>query len=125
MSLCCRRACLCINVRVVVCGISGRGGRLRGDPAHPAGPVGRGRAPLPEEEDAAAPAVQQQEEHAGEAQVTQSGKVEVEEEELWFQSGHASGSRAARCARLDPRMTWKSLFERESGEKKKRTRIST
>lgn len=66
----CRRcACVRINVRVVVCGISGRGGRLRGDPAHPAGPAGAGRRPLPEEEDAAAAALQQQEEHAGEAQV--------------------------------------------------------
>lgn len=71
LSPCCRCACVRINVRVVVCGISGRGGRLRGDPAHPAGPAGRGRAPLPEEEDAAAPALQQQEEHAGEAQVMQ------------------------------------------------------
>lgn len=71
LSLCCRCACVRINVRVVVCGISGCGGRLRGDPAHPAGPPGRGCAPLPEEEDAVAPALQQQEEHAGETQVTQ------------------------------------------------------
>lgn len=120
-----------INVRVVVCGISGRGGRLRGDPAHPAGPAGRGRAPLPEEEDAAAPALQQQEEHAGEAQVTQwrsGGRGERVGAEFWvlflvwfgFKSGLISGFRAARCACLDPSMTWKTLFERERKKREKR-----
>lgn len=116
-----------INVRVVVCGISGRGGRLRGDPAHPAGPPGRGRAPLPEEEDAAAPALQQQEEHAGEAQVTQwrSGGRGAGGVEFWVlfvfcffsKSGLISGFQAARCACLDPSMSWKSLFERERKKK--------
>ena len=67
--LCCRRACVCINVRVVICGISRQCVHYCGNPGHPGQPSGDHRRHLLEEEDSAAPPLHEQEEHAGENQV--------------------------------------------------------
>ena len=60
---------MCINVRVVIYGISRQRGRYRGNPGHPGQPPGRHRDHLCEEEDSAATPLRQQEEHLGETQV--------------------------------------------------------
>lgn len=68
--LCGRCACVCINVRVVICGISRQRGHHRGTTGHLTQPSDSHHDRLSEEEDSAAPHLRQQEEHIGEAQVT-------------------------------------------------------
>lgn len=53
--LCCRCACMCINVRVVIYGISSQCGRYRGNTGHPIQPSGSHHDHLSEEEDSATP----------------------------------------------------------------------
>lgn len=68
--LCCRCAYLCINVRVVIYGISSQCGRYRGNTGRPVRPSVSHNDHLSEEEDSATPPFHQQEELVGEIQVT-------------------------------------------------------
>lgn len=61
---------MCINVRVVIYGISSQCGRYRGNTGRPVRPSVSHNDHLSEEEDSATPPFHQQEELVGEIQVT-------------------------------------------------------
>lgn len=83
--LCCRCACMCINVRLVIYGISWQCGHYRGNTGHPCQPCGGHHDHPSKEEDPAAPAFHQQEEHAGEIQVMKKKHWETSWTDLWVQ----------------------------------------